>query len=50
MHVFTSLNNHFSATVNTNITSQFTLHGGSGMAQVRIEPPEPFHFRNLDDW
>ena len=44
------LNNHFSATVNTNITSQSTLHGGSGMAQVRLEPPEPFNFRNPDDW
>ena len=28
-----------------------TLHGGScGMAQIRLAPPDPFDFRNPDDW
>ena len=37
--------------VRTRSSSPFTLHGGSaGMAKIRLPPPDPFDFRNPDDW
>ena len=42
-----------SVLLRTNIdhNSQSTLYGGSGgTAEIHLQPPEPFNFRNPDDW